>query len=33
MGTTITCNFSGKEMRKMNAEAGAPDASLGIAED
>lgn len=25
MGTTITCNLCGKEMRKMNAKAGAPD--------
>ena len=28
------CNLSGKKkMRKMNVEAGAPDGSLGIAED
>lgn len=31
MGTTITCNLCGKEMRKMNAKAGAPEVSLGIA--
>lgn len=31
--TTITCNLHGKEMRKMNAKAGAPDVSLRIAED
>lgn len=33
MGTTTTCNLHGNEMRKMNAKAGAPDVSLGIAED
>jgi len=33
MGTTTNCNLSGKETRKMNAKAEAPDASLGTAED